>query len=113
MYNKLDTSETTYTSEDDDDTSSFNSELVIKSTHDVSNIQFKLISDDDLFKLPPQNEDCPLCNLSLPTISIGSKYYECCGKVLCSGCVHALELKADKDNELAYCPFCKAEEPSK
>jgi len=104
LYNKLDTSETTCTLEDDDDTSSNNSELVMKSAHDVSNIQFKLISDEDLF--------CKVCNLPLPTLSTGSKYYECCGKVLCSGCVHALELKANKDNEPACCPFCQAEAPT-
>lgn len=111
-YNKLDTSETTCTLESDDDTSSSNNELLIKSAHDVSNIQFKLISDDELFKVPPQNEDCPLCNLPLPTLSTGSKYYECCGKVLCCGCVHHIEQKANKDNEPTCCPFCKAEEPT-
>ena len=111
-YNKLDTSETTCTLESDDDTSSSSNDLVIKSAHDVSNIQLKLISDEELFKLPPHNEDCPLCNLPLPTSSTGSKYYECCGRVLCSGCVHALELKANKDNKPSCCPFCKAEEPT-
>jgi len=111
-YNKLDTSETTCTLESDDDTSSSSNELLIKSAHDVSNIRLKLISDEDLFKQPPQNEDCPLCNLVLPTLSTGSKYYECCGSVLCSGCVHALELKAMKDNEPICCPFCRAKEPT-
>ena len=111
-YNKLDTSETTCTLEEDEDVSTSNNEVVIKSTHDVSNIQLKLISDEELFKQPLQNEDCPLCNLPLPTLSTGSKYYECCGRVLCSGCVHALEMKADKDDEPICCPFCKAEEPT-
>ena len=111
-YSKLDTSETTCTLEEDDVSTSDNELLLIKSAHDVSNIQFKLISDEELFKQPPQNDVCKVCNLPLPTLSTGSKYYECCGKVLCSGCVHALELKADKNDEPTCCPFCRAEEPT-
>lgn len=111
IYSKLDTSETTCTLEEDDVSTSDN-ELVIKSAHDVSNIQLMLISDEDLFKQPPHNKDCPLCNLLLPTLSTGSKYYECCGKVLCCGCIHHIEQKANKDNEPTCCPFCKAEEPT-
>jgi len=45
-----------------------------------------IISDDELFKQPPLNEDCPICLLPLPALQSGSTYYPCCGKVICCGC---------------------------
>ena len=45
-----------------------------------------IISDDELFKQPPPNEDCPICLLRLPQLELGSTYYPCCGKLICSGC---------------------------
>src|SRR6056300_1639983 len=47
------------------------------------------LRDEKLFKQPPQKEDCPICVMRLPSIDItGSKYYTCCGKIICSGCAH-------------------------
>ena len=31
------------------------------------------ISDEELFKQPPPREDCPICNLLLPTLESGSR----------------------------------------
>ena len=45
--------------------------------------------DEKLFKQPPQPEDCPICFLLLPSINTGRRYKLCCGKDICSGCVHA------------------------
>ena len=60
-------------------------------------------SDIELFKQPPPPEDCPICFIRLPTLrSTGSRYQECCGKVICSGCVYALNKAMDK-----ICPFCR------
>ena len=42
-----------------------------------------------LFKQPPINEDCPICFLRLPSMDTGWKYMSCCGKIICSGCIHA------------------------
>jgi len=47
------------------------------------------LHDIELFKQPPQKEDCPICFVRLPTLSSGSKYNSCCGKVICAGCIHA------------------------
>ena len=33
------------------------------------------ISDDELFKPPPPNEDCPICLLCLPSLGSGSTHY--------------------------------------
>ena len=64
--------------------------------------------DMQLFKQPPAREDCPICFLSLPLhMSKQTKYFSCCGKVICAGCVVAAQ-----DAEVAgvsdACPFCRA-----
>ena len=64
--------------------------------------------EEALFKEPPQNEDCPICFLTLPIMSTGSKYQTCCGKIICSGCIHAVQTM-DSD---AKCPFCRVPLPT-
>ena len=66
------------------------------------------ISDDELFKQPP-NKDCPICLLRLPSLGSGSMYYECCGEIICSGCVYA-PVYDNLGNEISErkCPFCRA-----
>ena len=60
------------------------------------------LHDELLFKVPPPNEDCPICFLQLPTLHEGSKYMACCGKRICSGCIYAnAKLLGDP------CPFCR------
>ena len=46
-------------------------------------------NDIELFKQPPPNEDCPICFLRMPTLWSGSSYMTCCGKMVCTGCIHA------------------------
>ena len=64
-------------------------------------------NDNALFKQPPANEDCPICFLPVPFMSTGSKYQSCCGKVICSGCIHAVRIMDDE----AKCPFCRVPVP--
>ena len=59
--------------------------------------------DYALFKQPPLGEDCPICFLQVPFMSTGRKYQSCCGKVICSGCIHAVQMMDGK----AKCPFCR------
>ena len=68
------------------------------------------VSDEDLFKQPPQKEDCPICFLRLPSLDTGYAYNSCCGKVICSGCIHA-SAKMHRNVD-ALCPFCRAPCPS-
>ena len=64
--------------------------------------------DEDLFQQPPQElEECPICFLTIPSLMTGSKYKSCCGKMICSGCIHAVEMM---DGE-AKCPFCRVPTP--
>ena len=66
------------------------------------------LHDIELFKQPPQKEDCPICFLPLPSLSTGSKYKACCGKDICSGCIHAVQMR---DNGVGLCPFCRTQTP--
>ena len=69
--------------------------------------------DERLFKPPPLKEDCPICMLPLPSLGTGSKYYSCCGKTVCSGCIHA-PVYDDLGNEVdnTKCAFCRAPAPT-
>jgi len=63
----------------------------------------KELHDEKLFKVPPPNEDCPICFIQVPLRHTGSKYMACCGKRVCSGCIFAnAKLLGD------LCPFCRA-----
>ena len=63
------------------------------------------LRDKELFKQPPlQYGDCPICNIRLPYLITGSKYQPCCGKIICSGCVHAIK----KSDEEDLCPSCRS-----
>ena len=76
----------------------------------TSNLSTTFVSDDDLFKQPPQNEDCPICFLRLPTLDTGRRYKSCCGKIICSGCIYA-GAKMD-GNVDQLCPFCRVPAPT-
>ena len=67
------------------------------------------ISDEELFKqLPTPKKDCPLCFIPLPSFHTGTIYMPCCGKVICSGCIHAplFDNQGNKVNN-KKCPFCR------
>jgi len=70
------------------------------------------LHDEELFKQPPPEEDCPICFLRMPTLYTGKKYMTCCGKVICSGCIHA-PVYDNEGNIVAekICPFCRTPDP--
>ena len=70
----------------------------------------KELHDEKLFKQPPPEEDCPICFLRLPYLESGSTYMPCCGKELCTGCVHAFQSRVTKRKD-DKCPFCRAPTP--
>ena len=72
------------------------------------------LHDDELFKEPPQlYGDCPICFVRLPHFDTGTGYYACCGKVICSGCIHA-PIYDNQGNEVdnKKCPFCRTPHPT-
>jgi len=72
---------------------------------------FEQITEDTLFKQPPLLEDCPICMLPMPAKGSGSRQQLCCGKVICSGCIHAFKSRITK-KEHDVCPFCRAPPPN-
>jgi hypothetical protein len=95
------------------------------------------LRDEALFKDPPPKEDCPICFLPLPTKLIScislppatilsvpiyeyaianeelasmstEKYYPCCGKSICGGCVHSCSQSGNHK-----CPFCNSDRDNK
>jgi len=71
------------------------------------------LHNEELFKQPPpQNEDCPICFLRLPTLRTGRKYQTCCGKRICSGCSFA-PVYDNQGNVVAkkVCAFCRTPTP--
>jgi len=73
------------------------------------------LHDEMLFKQPPPTEeDCPICFLRIPTLHTGSTYKSCCGKVICSGCIHAPLYDNQGnivDNNNEKCAFCRIPTP--
>jgi len=63
-----------------------------------------------LFKQPPPLEDCPICFLRMPSLGSGQLYMACCGKLICSGCIHAADVRDKKRASL--CPFCRTPPPA-
>ena len=71
------------------------------------------LHDIELFKQPPPDDDCPICFQRLPVLNTGYRYQTCCGKVTCSGCIHApvYDNQGNKvDNQ--KCPFCRTPHPT-
>ena len=52
--------------------------------------------DKKLFKEPPPREECPICMLPLPYENKTVTFKSCCGKLICYGCIHAMEETGDK-----------------
>ena len=66
--------------------------------------------DEVLFKQPPPlHEDCPIFFLRMPMLPTGWRYYSCCGKAMCCGCIHAVALS---DGGVGLCPFCRTPAPT-
>jgi len=65
------------------------------------------LHEEALFKQPPPRGDCPICFLRVPSLYTGQRYMTCCGKIICSGCIHAGGMAGDDQ----LCPFCRAPTP--
>ena len=67
------------------------------------------LHNEKLFKQPPLlHEDCPICFLRMPSLGTGRRFQACCGKAICSGCIHApvYDNQGNKVTE-KLCPFCR------
>jgi len=83
-----------------------------KAAEDKAIIAAALIKEDDeLFQMPPRNEDCSICLVELPEGAV--QYQACCGSTICGGCMHSVNVEANKTSPWAkvkgpsLCPFCR------
>ena len=65
------------------------------------------LADEDLFKKPQPNEECPICFVPLPSDCAEQTYHECCGKTICNGCTCAGAVDVTM-----LCPFCRTPAPT-
>ena len=65
------------------------------------------LHDAALFRQTPPREDCPICFLRIPSLYTGRRYETCCGKFICSGCIHANEIMRPDSHVIPICPFCR------
>lgn len=66
-------------------------------------------TDDELFKQPPPNADCPLCSIPLPLFSenaLARRYQSCCGQIICGGCMWPVEYPLYGSGAPVPCPSC-------
>ena len=67
------------------------------------------LHDEKLFADPPPPEECPICMLPLPLDGGDQVIFEsCCGKTICSGCIHAMRESEGKSD---LCAFCRTDAP--
>ena len=71
--------------------------------------------DKELFKDPPEREECPICMLPFPFDGGTSRFFACCGRIICNGCVTA-QFEEDVTNckelpDCNPCPFCRTPIP--
>ena len=69
------------------------------------------LHEEALFKTPPY-EDCPICFLRMPVLETGKRYMSCCGKTICSGCIHAPVYDHEGNVVDDTCPFCRSPPPT-
>jgi len=71
------------------------------------------LHDEKLFRQPPpQEEDCPICFLRMPYLETGKRYMSCCGKTICSGCIHTPVYDHEGNVVDDTCPFCRSPPPT-
>ena len=59
--------------------------------------------DEQLFADPPMREECPICCLPFQIDGSQKFYQACCGKSICHGCIHHVNISTDE----CPCPYCR------
>ena len=61
------------------------------------------LHDENMIKEPPSSEECPICFLLLPFDMSESTFFACCGKLICRGCIYAM----DESGAKRLCAYCR------
>ena len=70
------------------------------------------LRDEALFKDHSPREDCPICFLPLPLDAAQTTFKSCCGKIICNGCIYAMDEEARGRGKIELCAFCREPNPS-
>ena len=67
------------------------------------------LRDELLFKQPESSNmgDCPICCVPLSLDKRRTTMHECCSKVICDGCTHAIKMREREMRRQPSCPFCR------
>lgn len=60
------------------------------------------LHEEALFK-EIEPKECPICFLPMPIDSSNLTFEACCGKLICNGCMYAMQMSEGKD----LCAFCR------
>ena len=69
------------------------------------------IHDEALFKEHPPMEECPICLLPLSVDTGQTVFKSCCGKLICDGCIFAMQEEARGRGKIDLCAFCRKPAP--
>ena len=70
------------------------------------------LHDEELFKEHPHREECPICLLPLPIDTGQGAFHSCCGKLICCGCIYAMNEEARERGKIGLCAFCREPSPT-
>jgi len=67
------------------------------------------LHNEQLFKDPPPHEECPICFQPFLGEDDSETLRTCCGKMICIGCIYAIEMSEEGAD---LCPFCRTPDAS-
>ena len=65
------------------------------------------LHDEALFK-DIEPEECPICFLPMPIETDASTFKSCCGKVICNGCMNAVNQDFHSRGKTPLCAYCRS-----
>ena len=68
------------------------------------------LHEEALFKEHPPREECPICFRPLPNDG-QITFKSCCGKLICDGCIYAMDEEAHGRGKIGLCAFCREPNP--
>lgn len=62
---------------------------------------------DEKFFKDIEHEECPICMLPMPLEGELKIFEGCCGKTICRGCIHVMNIESLGRKEIDKCAFCR------
>jgi len=65
------------------------------------------LHEEQLFK-DIEPDECPLCFLPMPIETDATTFKSCCGKVICNGCIYAVNQEFHSRGKIPLCAYCRS-----